>query len=427
MSTQPDDLPASESPRPAEHRRSGLWNWLLPGMFLMSAFVLILYAAPYLIYHWRSFEAQAEAEAHFEKRRAELKAEALHADERLDVLDKRTHLISLGFREVVRKVSPQVVKIIHYVEPKVKEGDPPIDEDALAYDPENNRRYVQLSSGSGLIMKRGAILTNNHVVRGADRLRVIFASGQSIGIDPGAVAADGISDLAVIKLPEKLPGRIKEDANHTALFADSDKDVHVGDWALAIGSPFEFRQTVTQGIVSAKGRLLPMLDLVELLQTDAALNPGNSGGPLFDLLGRVIGINVAIAGKNRGIGFAIPANTAKKIAEQLLTAGEVPRGYLGIAMQELPAPKAKELKLEDGGIVITQVLRGQAAEKAGLQVGDIILRVNKETIDRFQPLRHFRQLIVGLEPGSEIPLEILRDTERRQVTLTVGKRPANLP
>src|SRR5207253_2663490 len=166
-----------------------------------------------------------------------------------------------------------------------------------------------------------------------------------------------------------LPANLREDVNVTTAFADSDKDVQVGDWALAIGSPLGLRQTVTQGVVSAKGRLLTMLDLVELLQTDAAINPGNSGGPLFDQYGRIMGINVAIAsdnGGNQGIGFAIPSNTAKKIFEQLRAQGEVPRGFLGIALMEVLGAKAKALGLgENGGVLITLVEPNPAAGKAG--------------------------------------------------------------
>ncbi len=426
----PVALPAEPlASRTADPVSSGLWNWVVPCLFFMSAFLLVLYATPYMIFHWRLLDAQADAEAFFHKRRAELRVEAEHADGRLDVLDKRAQLISLGFREVARKVAPKVVNIAHYREPKEEKLDA-LAKKILIYDPDNERRYILIASGSGLIVQPGVILTNYHVVRGAQRLRVSFASGQSIGVDPDAVVMDAITDLAVIRLPEKLPARVKEEAHNSVEFADSDKDVHVGDWALAIGSPLGYRWTVTQGIISAKGRLLPLLDLVELLQTDAAMNPGNSGGPLFDQLGRVIGINVAIAsdnGVNQGIGFAIPSNTAKKITEQLLTSGEVPRGYLGIAMEELPAPQAKKLKLEDGGVIVKSVIKAEAAANAGIQTGDIIVRINQDTLNRVEPIRHFRQLVVELEPGRAITIEILRDGVRRQLTLTVGKRPANLP
>src|SRR5207302_11308296 len=162
----------------------------------------------------------------------------------------------------------------------------------LLFDPDKDRKYAQQGVGSGILVKPGFVLTNFHVIRQAQRLRITFASGHSIGVDPDAVASDPVTDLAVIRLP--TDASLKEDVNVTTPFADSDKDVHVGDWALAIGSPLGLRQTVTQGVVSAKGRLLTMLDLVELLQTDAAINPGNSGGPLFDQYGRIMGLNVSI-------------------------------------------------------------------------------------------------------------------------------------
>lgn len=253
-------------------------------------------------------------------------------------------LTSLGFREVVRKVAPHVVNVTSF-------KDMPKDhivfgKSAVLYDPDTDRRYLETGVGSGIVLRPGVILTNHHVVKGAERLRVTFASGQVLTVPRSAVAADDITDLAIIRLPAQLPAGLKEEAEATAIFADSDKDVEVGDWALAIGSPLGLRQTVTQGVISAKGRLLePTFDLVELLQTDAAINPGNSGGPLFDQHGRVMGINVAIAsddkGHSQGIGFAIPSNTVKKIGEELLAKGAVRRGYLGVALDELPGPMAR--------------------------------------------------------------------------------------
>jgi S1-C subfamily serine protease len=416
-------------PTAIEHVSHGLWNWILPTMFLLSIFVIIMYAAPYLIYHWRLLDAQADAESVYLKRRAELKAEAEHADARLDVLDKRVQLTSLGFREVTRKVMPNVVNVANYREPKKVELGV-FAKKILFHDPENDQQYVQAGVGSGLIIRPGVILTNYHVIKGTQRLRVSFASGLSIGVDPDAVIGDAITDLAIIRLPENLPAGIKEEAGKVAAFADSDKDVQVGDWVLAMGSPLGLRQTVTQGIISAKGRLLHMLDLVELFQTDAAINPGNSGGPLFDQLGRVVGINVAIAsdnGGNQGIGFAIPSNTAKKIADQLLTRGEVPRGYLGIAMEEVNVAQAKALNLDSGGVLVKDVVQDQAADKAGVQVGDVIVGVNKDALSRLQPVRHFRQLVVDVEPGAEVTLDVLRGEQRLPIRVTIGKRPANLP
>jgi S1-C subfamily serine protease len=375
-------------------------------------------------------DAHADAEVGYAKRKAELKAEAEHADARLELLDKKVKLTSLGFREVARKVVPNVVNVVNFRKPGKEDADPAAKlRPRLVYDPDDDGRYILQSHGSGVIYKPGVILTNYHVVRDAHRLRITFASGRSVGVNIDAAALDQRTDLAVIRLPDTMSEPLKDEAKQNAMFADSEKDLEVGDWTIAVGSPSDYRQSVTQGIVSAKGRKLSLneWDMVELIQTDAAINPGNSGGPLFDQLGRVVGINVAIAVEERGIGFAIPSNTAKKIAEQLLKSGEVARGYLGITMEELPGPELKANKIDDGAIVIKQVVKGEAAFKAGIKAGDIITGVNKEPLARWKSLRHFRQLVVDLEPGAEVTLDIIRAEERRQIAVTVGKRPKDLP
>ena len=325
-------------------------------------------------------------------------------------------------------MAPQVVNVTNMVLPTRKEFDPFVHAIPI-YDVEKGQKYFAAGVGSGIIVKPGCILTNHHVIKGADRLRITFASGQFIGVDPAAVASDTLTDLSVIRLPADLPEGMREDLKFTAEFADSDKDVQVGDWAVAVGSPLGLRQTVTHGVISAKGRLLSML-LVELLQTDAAINPGNSGGPLFDQLGRVVGVNVAIAtdnGRNQGIGFAIPSNDAHKIMDKLLQQGEVPRGYLGIALEDATGPRLKELDRTDGGgVVVVQVLPDQAAVKAGLLPADMIVRFENEILSRIEPGRHFAQLVAQVEPGTDVKLEIIRGGERMTVTATVGKRPANL-
>jgi serine protease Do len=276
------------------------------------------------------------------------------------------------------------------------------------------------------------VLTNLHVVRGADRLRLTFASGQSLGLDAaGNVLADSVTDLAVIRLPADLPCALCEDVNVTTAFADSDREVHSGDLVLALGSPLGLKQTVTHGIISAKGRLLDRITLVELLQTDAPINPGNSGGPLFDLYGRVVGVNVAIAsdnGGNQGIGFAIPSNTVKKVVDELIAKGEVPRGYIGVALSDLTRSQAKKLGLNKaGGVLVAQVVPEEAAAKAGLQAGDVIVRYNKETLGLMNPMRHLRQRVVETEVGREVSVEVLRDGRRETLMLRIGKRPPDLP
>ena len=196
-------LSAPEKPSPAlAYAVHVLWGWVLPAAFFLSIVILALYAAPFLLSHWRLAEAQVEAEATYLKRRAELKADAEHADERLDLLDKRVHLASLGFREVVRKVAPNVVNIVNLREPKKNDL---FQKRTLFFDPDTDRKYAQQGVGSGILVKPGYVLTNFHVVREAQRLRVTFASGHSLGLDPDAVATDPITDLAVIRLPADPP------------------------------------------------------------------------------------------------------------------------------------------------------------------------------------------------------------------------------
>jgi S1-C subfamily serine protease len=397
---------------------------LVPASVFLLVLLLVLYAGPFLLAHWRTTDAQAEADAVYLRRRAELRAEAEAADQRLKWLDKRADLTSLGFREVVRKVAPIVVNVSNFRE--LKKGESVPGKRAIFLDPGKESRYIQFGVGSGIVVKPGYVLTNHHVVRNAQRLRVTFASGQSVVEEPQAVSVDPLTDLAVIRLsPSKSPGLIA-DMNVAADFADSDK-VQVGDWALAIGSPLGLRQTVTHGVISAKGRLLGMFDLVELLQTDAAINPGNSGGPLFDQLGRVVGINVAIAsetGSSQGIGFAIPSNTARKIFEQLVGQGEVIRGYLGVALEELTGPELKTLGLADsGGVRIAKVLPKQAAANAGLQAGDIIVRFKNETLDPHQALRQLRQWILRADPEAQVAVEIIRSGTHQMIQVQMGKRP----
>jgi S1-C subfamily serine protease len=404
-----------------------------PATLLMLIILAAVFVYPMLLARWRSIEGQAEAEAAYQKRRAELRAEAEAATQMLNVLDKRINLVSLGFREVVRKVTPNVVNVTNFRELDAKKAGEGKGRAATIYfDPDTERHYRQAGVGSGIIVRPGQILTNYHVVRGADRLRVTFSSGQSVSVNRDQnVVADAVTDLAVIRLPADLPCGLCEDLNVTTEFADSDRDVHRGDLVLALGSPLGLKQTVTHGIISAKGRLLDRITLVELLQTDAAINPGNSGGPLFDQYGRVAGINVAIAsdnGGNQGIGFAIPSNTARKVFEQLAEHGEVVRGYIGVALGDLTPAQGEALGLRrSGGVMIAQVVPGQAAARAGMQAGDVIVRYNNESLGVLNPMRQLRGWILETEVGRVVPVDVLRDGRRRTLSLRIGKRPPDLP
>ncbi|MBM4072378.1 MAG: trypsin-like serine protease [Planctomycetes bacterium] len=419
---------------PVSHSR-GLGSLLLTIGGFVFVVLLTLYALPHVLAHWRTVEAESAAEATYLHRQAELKAEAEAADRMLNGMDRRVTLTSLGFREVVRKVMPIVVNVTNYRKQRdirLKSRKP-----NHFHDPDDGRDYQQAGVGSGLIVSPGQILTNHHVVKDAHRLRISFASGRSVGVNPSAIVADPLTDLAVIR----LSGRHADHNNH-AEFADSDRDVQAGDWALAVGSPLGLKQTVTQGVISAKGRLLhiPTGDfpsqrrdqfLIELLQTDAAINPGNSGGPLFDHLGRVVGINVAIAsetGRNQGIGFAIPSNQARKIFEQLVRQGEVARGFLGVGLEELPEKKAQALGLVDaGGVHVAHVLPGQAGEKASLQAGDVILRYQNRGFDKDGAVAQLRQWVLETDPGAQVAVEIIRAGKHRTLTIEIGKRSSASP
>lgn len=428
----PPVAPAPAQRTAGERFVASLFGYILPLLFLTALTTLVVWSAPYMLAHWRLVDASAEAEAAYTRRRAELKAEAEHADARLELLDKKVHLTSLGFRELTRKVSPVVVNVANYREADDKDFEKHAKHKLTLHDdPATGKQYVQQSTGSGLIYKPGIILTNHHVIRDADRLRISFPSGRSVGVDIEAALAQKKADLAIIRLPDKLPVGVKEEAQQVAEFADSDKDVHVGDWVLAMGSPLGLRNSVSHGIISAQGRTTFALkdhrdQPIELLQSDAAIFPGNSGGPLFDQLGRVVGVNAMIAsesGGNQGIGFAIPSSIAKRVANDLL---KTPVGYLGVVMEPLPEAKANELKIEGGGVKIKELAPGQAAEKSGIKVGDILVRINKEALPKQNALRRLGQLIQDLEPGAVVTIDIIRNGENRQIEATLGTRPADL-
>lgn len=278
--------------------------------------------------------------------------------------------------------------------------------------PDVPQERMQQSLGSGVIVDatRGLVLTNNHVIERADEVTVTLADGRTLNAE--IVGRDPDTDVAVLKVPAE---------NLSALALANTDRLRVGDFVVAIGNPFGLGQTVTSGIVSALGRSgLRGLGYQNFIQTDASINPGNSGGALVNLRGELIGINTAIfspSGGNVGIGFAIPANMARNVMNQLLAFGEVKRGSLGVQAQDLDARLSRALGLEEGrGAVVTQVLPESPADRAGLKPGDVITKIADKPIRNADELANTE----GLLPINErLELSYLRDGEARTATLTL--------
>lgn len=276
--------------------------------------------------------------------------------------------------------------------------------------PQQRPRREQ-SLGTGFIISSdGYILTNNHVVNGADEVMVKLSDGREV---KGEIkGSDEKVDLALIKITEKemLP---------FAELGDSDR-LEVGEWVMAIGNPFGLSHTVTAGIVSAKGRVIGSGPYDDFIQTDASINPGNSGGPLFNAAGQVIGINTAIiAGGGGGIGFAIPVNMAKNIVSQLRESGKVTRGYLGVRFQPLTADLAKSFGLEsEKGALIASVEKDTPAEKAGLKAGDVIIEYDGRQISEGSELPRY---VAATPVDKKVTLTIYRDGVKQSINLVVGR------
>ncbi|ALN20110.1 DegQ family serine endoprotease [Ectopseudomonas mendocina] len=279
--------------------------------------------------------------------------------------------------------------------------------------PGGRQREAQ-SLGSGFIISPdGYIMTNNHVVADADEIIVRLSDRSEL--EAKLIGADPRSDVALLKVEGKdLP---------VVRLGKAD-DLKVGEWVLAIGSPFGFDHSVTAGIVSAKGRNLPSDSYVPFIQTDVAINPGNSGGPLFNLQGEVVGINSQIftrSGGFMGLSFAIPMEVAMQVADQLKTDGKVTRGWLGVVIQEVNKDLAESFGLEKpAGALVAQVLEDGPADKGGLLVGDVILSLNGKPIIMSADLPH---LVGGLKPGEKAELDVVRDGSRKKLDVTVGTLP----
>lgn len=272
------------------------------------------------------------------------------------------------------------------------------------------------SLGSGFIIsKDGYILTNNHVVQGADEIIVRLNDRREL--EAVLIGADESSDLAVLKVDAK---------NLPIVALGNSENLKVGEWVVAIGSPFGFDYSVTAGIVSAKGRSLPSENYVPFIQTDVAINPGNSGGPLFNLKGEVVGINSQIytrSGGFMGVSFAIPINVALDVADQLKATGKVSRGWLGVVIQEVSKDLAESFGLDRAaGALVVQVLNNSPAEQAGLMSGDIITKVNGKEVYMSSDLPH---QIGRLSAGDKAKLDVVRSGKRKQITVEIGELPSS--
>jgi serine protease Do len=278
-----------------------------------------------------------------------------------------------------------------------------------------DRQQVQRSLGSGVIVDAsGIVLTNAHVVERATEIEVATADGKKHKAK--VMGVDRKTDLAVLKLQGGGPYA-------AANLGDSDR-VRVGDWVLAIGSPFGLQQTVTAGIISAKGRSIGQGPYDDFLQTDAAINPGNSGGPLVNMSGEVVGINSAIlsrTGGNVGIGFSIPVNMAKRIYSELAAKGKVTRGWLGVSIQPLTPDLAKGFGLkEPNGVLISDVVQDSPAAVAGVTSGDIIIEFDKKKVDSPQELQ---KVVASTQPGRAVPLKVWRDKGEKTLEIKIGETP----
>lgn len=334
--------------------------------------------------------------------------------------------LSDAFRQATNIVQPSVVSITSEKELRIpgglRGGGPPIPEEFRRFfgddferffeRPVPDQRGIQQGFGSGVIVSRdGYILTNNHVVAGADNVTVELQDESRH--KASVVGTDPKTEVAVIK--------IDADGLPVATLADSDK-VRVGDWVLAIGGPFGLQNTVTAGIVSAKGRdTVGIADYENFIQTDAAINPGNSGGPLINMRGEVIGINTAIAtrsGSNAGVGFSIPSNMARTIMDALIHDGRVERGFLGALIQNLTPELAASFGFEGkDGVLIGDVSKDGPADKAGLKAGDIVTKLDGKPMSSSSQLRN---TVAATTPGTTVELEVFRDGRTRLIKVKLG-------
>jgi serine protease Do len=336
-------------------------------------------------------------------------------------------MVPVNFTQLAEKAKPGVVNIRtvkttngggpvfrHFFGRNPHGGQDPF-QDFFGLGPQ--REFKQRSLGSGFLLdNEGYIVTNNHVVEDADQIKVRLSDEAEY--DATIIGRDPKTDLALIKIDAP-----SKDLKPLEL-GDSDT-LPVGSWVVAIGSPFGLEQTVTAGIVSAKGRIIGSGPYDDFIQTDASINPGNSGGPLLNLKGEVVGINTAIVASGQGIGFAIPINMAGGIINQLKDSGEVSRGWLGVGIQDLTPELAEYYAIkEKEGVLVTQTYEGDPADKAGIKEGDVIVAVDGK---RIASSRELSRTVAEAGVGNKMSLTVLRDGREKEIDVKLAKRPDTEP
>ena len=325
---------------------------------------------------------------------------------------------SNSIADIAETVGPAVVNIdtVRMVATQLPSFEDPIFERFFGREFKEFRRTIpQKGTGSGFIINQeGYVLTNEHVVRKADKIKVILSDGREF--DGEVIGSDVTSDMAIVK--------IKADHLPTVTLGNSD-ELRVGEIVIAIGNPFGLQQTVTMGVVSAKGRSIPAGTEGQVyrnfIQTDTAINPGNSGGPLLNIKGEVVGINTAIIPYAQGIGFAIPINIAKKNIDDLINFGKVLRSWLGVYIQEVTPEIAKQFNLTEAkGVLVGDVIKNSPAEETGIKTGDIIMKVNNEEVNSPEELQN---KIGNTEIGKEANIEIVRNGETISFVVKIGEMP----
>lgn len=320
-----------------------------------------------------------------------------------------------SYSEAVRRAVPAVVNI--YTAKESRSGRHPFFNDPMFrqfFGDNLNEPQRSQGLGSGVIVsEKGYILTNQHVVEAADEIEVALSNGRRLKARP--VGSDPDTDLAVLQVDATdLP----------AITFGNDTGLKLGDVVLAIGNPFGIGQTVTMGIVSGLGRTPGINTFENFIQTDAAINPGNSGGALVDANGNLVGINTAIysrSGGSLGIGFAIPASSAKQVLESIISSGSVSRGWIGVEPREVNAEIAESLKLPAGtGILIAGVVRGGPADAAGIKPGDVLMVIAGKSVSDPTSMRN---LVAGLTPGSNTAAVLRRDQRDIEIRIEIGRRP----